>query len=80
MKGSQRVLEAGVLCPWIDNVGTAQLLDATESIESRVAHDVKHQSTGNADEAEHRVVDDFSCFHLEGLRFEVYCGKPPKDK
>ena len=53
-------MQTGVLCPWIDDVGTTQLLDAAETVESRVTHNVEQQTTRHADEAEHRVIDDFS--------------------
>ena len=53
------MLKACMLRSWIDNIGTPQLFDAAEPIKSWVAHDVEHQSTWHADEAENRVIDDF---------------------
>ena len=59
------MLKTGVLSPWINDVGTSQLLDAAETVEGRMAHDVEQQTARYADEAEHGVVDDFSGLHDE---------------
>ena len=65
VEGSERVLQTGVLCSGIDDVGTAQLLDAAETVEGRMAHDVEQQTARYTDEPEHGVVDDFSGLHDE---------------
>ena len=67
VEGSERVLQTGVLCPGIDDVGTAQLLDAAETVEGGMAHDVEQQTAWHADEPEHGVVDDFSGLHGTGI-------------
>jgi hypothetical protein len=66
------VLQASVLRPWIDDVGTAQLLNAAQTIEGRVAHNVEHQSTWHADEAENRVIDDFCGFHTQRFLRQMF--------
>lgn len=63
VEGSERVLQTGVLCSGIDDVGTAQLLDAAETVEGRMTHDVEQQTAWHTDEPEHGVVDDFSGLH-----------------
>lgn len=63
VEGTQGVLKAGVLCSWIDNVGSPQLLDAAEAVEGRVAHNVEQQTSWHTDEPKHGVVDDFSVLH-----------------
>ena len=64
VEGTEGVLEAGVLCPGIDDVGSAQLLDAAEAIEGWMAHDVEEDASWHADEAEDGVVDDLGALHL----------------
>ena len=71
------MLETSVLRSWIDDVSTAQLLDAAEAIEGWVTHNIEQQSAWYTDEAKHRVVDDFRSFHLfgRGLEFSVEKGE-----
>ena len=59
------MLKARMLCSWIDNISTPQLFDAAEPIKSWVAHNVKHQTAGNADEAKDRVIDNLSGLHVD---------------
>lgn len=59
MEGSNGMLEAGVLCSWIDHTGESELLDTAQTIEVRVLDDVEKQSLGNANKSEYGVVDDF---------------------
>ena len=66
------MLETRVLCPWIDNVRSSQLLDAAETVEGGVAHNVEHQSTWHADEAENRVIDDFCGFHTQRFLRQMF--------
>ena len=62
------MLKTGMLRPRIDDVRPSQLLDAAETVEGWVTHDVKHQTTGYADEAKDRVVDDLSGLHFDLVR------------
>ena len=65
VESTQRMLKTGVLSPWIDDIGTSQLLDAAETVEGGMAHDVEQQTARHADEPEPGVVDDFRGLHDE---------------
>ena len=66
MHGAQTVGKAGVESTGEDQVGQADLLDATEPLKIGVLDDVKMQFVGDADKSIDWIVDDFFLvrFHL----------------
>ena len=63
VESTQRMLEPGVLCPGINYRSHTELLDARETLEQAVLHDIEQQATRNAYEPEYRVVDYFEVVH-----------------
>ena len=60
VEGAERVLEACMLGAGIDHGRQAQLADARESLQQRMAHKVVEQPFRYVDEPEDGVVDDFA--------------------
>ena len=64
MEGSERVLEARVAGSRVDHRRQSELVDAAQTLEKRVLHDVEQQSARYLDEPEHRVIDYFEVVHI----------------
>ena len=62
--GSGGVLEPSMLCSGVDKRGHPQLLDACESLQVSVLKDFIQEPRRKIDEAENRIIDDFSLLHF----------------
>lgn len=60
MVSTQRVMQASMNGPGIDQIGQGHLFDAAQTLEGRVGQYLKNQILFDGYEPMHWVVDDFS--------------------
>ena len=73
MHGAEAVGETRVVGARIHQVGHADLLDASKTLEIRVFNNVEMQLVRDADEAIDRVVEDFLFVGRSGHRLKFCC-------
>ena len=61
--GSQGMVEPGMNCPGINQLGQAQLTDVPHALQKRVLNKAEHQLILYRDEPVYRIINDFIFIH-----------------